>query len=183
MVVSDPANPLGSASHAQGGTARWMSPEIINPRQFGFKNGYPTTSSDCYALGMVIYETISGHVPFHELADMEVFVNVLKGERPPREGQFTDDLWKMLKLCWAPHPRKRPSIEDVLRCLGEGPNAPDTTRFRRLLFFRKSRPRPSLSTTLPITPPDNSILPEPRSTRNPSLQRLMDLPFVSLQVI
>ena len=94
-----------------------MSPELILPQQFGFKKSRPTISSDCYALGMVIYETITGNMPFHEHTDLTVFVKVLAGERPSRGVKFTESLWKMLELCWAPQPNDRPSIEDVLQCL------------------------------------------------------------------
>jgi len=116
-IISDPANLLSSSSCTQGGTARWMSPELIAPEQFGSKKSRPTKTSDCYALGMVIYETISGNLPFHEHADLAVFVKVLKGDRPTRRGRFTNDLWKMLESCWVPQPSDRPSIEGVLRCL------------------------------------------------------------------
>ena len=116
-IVSDPTNVSLSSSYTQGGTARWMGPELIDPQRFGFKNGRPTKSSDCYALGMVIYETISGHLPFHEYADLTVFLKVLKGVRPPREVGFANSLWGMLESCWAPQPSARPSVEDVLQCL------------------------------------------------------------------
>ena len=116
-IVSDPANVLASSSYTQGGTARWMSPELIDPQQFGLKNSCPTKLSDCYALGMVIYETISGNLPFHEHTDLTVFVKVLQGVHPRRGAGFTDDLWRMLELCWVPQPSARPSIEDVLHCL------------------------------------------------------------------
>ena len=42
-----------------GGTTRWMSPELLAPEQFGVpqsEGDRPTRQSDCYALGMVIYE-------------------------------------------------------------------------------------------------------------------------------
>ena len=38
-----------------GGTLRWMSPELLDPTHSG-SEGRPTRESDCYALGMVIYE-------------------------------------------------------------------------------------------------------------------------------
>ena len=116
-VLSDPANLLSSSSYTQGGTARWMSPELINPQKFGFENSCPTKSSDCYALGMVIYETISGRLPFHRYTDLTVFVKVLEGESPLREARFADSLWEMLELCWEPRPEARPSIEYVLHHL------------------------------------------------------------------
>lgn len=116
-IISDPTNLLSSSSYTQGGTARWMSPELIAPQKFGLETSHPTISSDCYALGMVIYETISGNLPFHQHADLTVFLKVLEGERPPREAEFADSLWEMLGLCWSSQPGSRPDIGDVLRCL------------------------------------------------------------------
>ena len=43
-------------SLAAGGTFRWMSPELLYKAGFGAKDSRPTMQSDCYALGMVIYE-------------------------------------------------------------------------------------------------------------------------------
>jgi len=116
-IISDLANVLSSSSYAQGGTIRWMSPELIAPQRFGFEKSRPTKSSDCYALGMVIYETISGNPPFYKDADYTVYLKVVEGKRPPRGVRFTEGLWKTLELCWTPQPKDRPSIEDVLQRL------------------------------------------------------------------
>ncbi|KAF9791123.1 kinase-like protein, partial [Thelephora terrestris] len=116
-IISDPANLLSSSSYAQGGTARWMSPERISPQDFGLKTSRPSKSSDCYSLGMVIYEIVSGNPPFREDRDLTVFVKVLKGERPLREEGFADRLWSTLEQCWMPQPSDRPSVEDVFQCL------------------------------------------------------------------
>jgi len=46
-------------SFTGGGTRRWMSPELLDPEGFGMpesEDNRPTRQSDCYALGMVIYE-------------------------------------------------------------------------------------------------------------------------------
>ena len=46
-------------SFTVGGTRRWMSPELLDPERFGMpesEGNRPTRQSDCYALGMVIYE-------------------------------------------------------------------------------------------------------------------------------
>jgi len=46
-------------SFTDGGTRRWMSPELLHPERFGIpesEGNRPTRQSDCYALGMVIYE-------------------------------------------------------------------------------------------------------------------------------
>ena len=116
-IISDPANLLPSTSYTQGGTARWMSPELVAPHRFGFKDSHPTKASDCYALGMVAYETISGNLPFHQHRDLAVAMKVLEGEHPPRNTRFTEGLWKVLEQCWAYQPDDRLGVEDVLQYL------------------------------------------------------------------
>jgi len=102
-----------------------MSPERIAPDRFGFKNSRPTISSDCYSLGMVIYETISGNLPFHKDTDPAVFMKIVEGKHPPRGVGFAGGLWGMLERCWASRPCDRPSIEDVLLCLEMTSNSSD----------------------------------------------------------
>ena len=121
-IVSDPTNPTASGSSAKGGTTRWMSPELLDPDQFGFKDSRPTEESDCYALGMVIYEVLSGQAPFTPYKDFIVMRMVTEGDRPERpEGVkgawFTDQLWKTLTLCWETKPKSRPSVGAVRECL------------------------------------------------------------------
>lgn len=95
-----------------------MSPELLNPAHFGFQKGRPTKASDCYALGMVTLEVLSGKVPFAHDTEWIVMQKVLNCEHPERpEGPwFADDLWGILKQCWTTHPESRPSIEVVLEC-------------------------------------------------------------------
>ena len=117
-VLSGSSNPK---PHTQGGTVRWMGPELFDSE---LKDHRPTKYSDCYALGMVIYEVLSLHIPFHQYRILVVSGKVVRGDRPERpQGAdgvwFTDDVWEMLGCCWVPEPRNRPSIEDVLRCLEE----------------------------------------------------------------
>ena len=101
-----------------------MSPELFDPERFNLKDSRPTKSSDRYAFGMVMYEVLSGRIPFSRHHDYAVVVQVLKGERPLRpqgaNGRwFTDDVWSILKRCWEPCPDDRPRIEDVLDHLEE----------------------------------------------------------------
>jgi len=99
-----------------------MGPELLNSHEFGFENGGPTKGSDCYALGMVLLEVLSGKAPFTPYGETIVAQKVIEGKRPGRpqgaEGVwFTDDLWETLKLCWSPQPKDRPTIQAVLECL------------------------------------------------------------------
>ena len=71
---------------------------------------------------MVIYEVLSGQVPFTQFRPSMVMLKVIRGERPERpsgpEGtQFTDHLWQTLNWCWELQPQLRPSAKAVLERL------------------------------------------------------------------
>jgi len=121
-IISDATNPTSSTSFPQGGTYRWMSPELFDPESFGLKDNRPTKHSDCYALGMLIYEVLSGQVPFFRHHGYAAVLRILKGNRPERpQGAvgtwFTDDIWSISERCWEPVPGDRPRIKDILQYL------------------------------------------------------------------
>ena len=119
--ISDPTNPTNSSSITNAGTTRWMSPELLHPEEFGFKQSRPTKQSDCYALGMVILEVLSGEAPFAGDKDFIVMRKVIEGKRPerPEGARFLDGLWRTLEQCWLPQPKERPTVEAILECLGQ----------------------------------------------------------------
>jgi len=130
-----------------------MSPELFDPESRGHR---PTKSSDCYALGMVILEVLSGRLPFYQFAKVVISWKIYRGDRPERpQGEegvwFTDEVWEILGSCWMTQPEDRPSIEDVLQCLGEA--------------SRSWRPP---SPQLPVVP----------STTDPPTQKLSDIIIV-----
>jgi serine/threonine protein kinase len=103
----------------EGGTIKWMSPELLDPEKFGLKKSRPTKESDSYALGMVIYEVLSGQTPFASSGAPVIIQKVLGGERPGKpqgsDGElFTENIWRVVELCWKPQPRDRISAEVVL---------------------------------------------------------------------
>lgn len=111
-----------TASYIEGCTVRWSSPELLDPGQLGMKDSHPTAKSDCYALAMVVYEVLSGQVPFGRCKNTVVIGKIMDGERPGKpEGTqaefFTDALWETLQLCWRHQPQDRPSVKTLLRCL------------------------------------------------------------------
>ena len=116
-MILDAATNLPSSSYSVGGTLRWMSPELVAPGKFGLETSRPTKFSDCYSLGMVIYETISGKKPYHETQDLAVLVKIIEGEQPRRCEGFLESLWGIMEQCWTFQPNGRPGVESVLRCL------------------------------------------------------------------
>ena len=131
-------------SFTGGGTRRWMSPELLDPERFGIpesEDNRPTRQSDCYALGMVIYEARSsdhircgrqltggtqvlcGHHPYLEFeSDIFVVHKIMEGVRPKKpEGAkrlgFSDELWKTVKQCWLEDRNARPGVGAILSSL------------------------------------------------------------------
>ena len=121
-VILDRRSFVSPILYVEGGTIRWMSPELLSPGSFGLQGSRPTKETDCYALGMVIYEVLSGRPPFAQHDDSVVILKVMGGERPNRPRGiratwFTGGLWGMLERCWRPQPHDRPSLKTILQCL------------------------------------------------------------------
>lgn len=126
-------------SFTTGGTTRWMSPELLNPDLFGATDCRPTKQSDCYALGMVVYEVrantivptfvmvsfahrqvLCGNVPFWNVPNPGVvMIKIMGGIRPRKpEGAeglgFTKGLWEVVERCWLGDAGERPDVKEVL---------------------------------------------------------------------
>lgn len=101
-------------SQANGtGSARWMAPELIDPKDDG--EGYPS-QSDVYSFGMTVLEIITGRPPFiNRRQESSVIFDVYHGRRPPRpaNSELTDPLWALIQSCWHQDPKQRPNISAV----------------------------------------------------------------------
>ena len=128
--AADPTNLTSSTvSTSFHGTTRWMSPELIHPEGFGFEDSRPTKESDCYALGMVILEVLSGKPPFADHRDLVVVHKVVSGGHPERPKEvWSTNIWRTLEQCWSPQPEMRPTAEDILDRLGRVSREPTVWR-------------------------------------------------------
>ena len=120
-IVSDPVYSAASSSVMNAGTIRWMSPELLYPEHFNLKESRPTNASDCYALGMVMLEVLSGRAPYGQFKEFIVMRMLLEGTHPERPEMpwFTNDLWRILEQCWSQQPEDRPTLEAILEYLGQ----------------------------------------------------------------
>ncbi|KAF9789219.1 kinase-like domain-containing protein [Thelephora terrestris] len=105
---------------------QWASPELLLFNPYG-----PTKQSDCYALGMVIYEVLCGEVPYQGKDLRGVKDIIASGRRPPKPEAaeslgFIGGLWNMVKATWQEDPASRPDVKEILRCLRSTALAWDT---------------------------------------------------------
>ncbi|KAF9790534.1 kinase-like domain-containing protein, partial [Thelephora terrestris] len=117
-TVTDLSAFFSETIDSPGGTYRWMSPELLDPEGFN-SNGRSTRESDCYALGMVIYEVLTGLRPFHDMHDRTFIGPVTRGKRPekPREAEslgFSDTIWGLVQSCWSKDIAARPTARELL---------------------------------------------------------------------
>ncbi len=93
------------------GTPEYLAPEII----MGSKEGYGK-SSDWWALGILVYELLTGHPPFYDMKPLGIYQKILKGiiEFPPFLSLRAKDLIRKLLN---PEVKYRIGVSDVKNIL------------------------------------------------------------------
>ena len=116
-----PGTPGDATTITTGGTPLYMAPELLCPTKFGKTNARPTQPADIYALGMVIYEVLTGFQPFHEqnYGIFELTYQVVNGARPVKPDNAVEiglggKMWELVEECWSQEPTKRPTIGQIL---------------------------------------------------------------------
>ena len=77
-------------------------------------------SADVFAFAMLAVEVFSGEVPFPDMTNGTVVVQIAGGKRPakpPAAEQLglTTEMWKFVEKCWLANPSKRPTMDEVVR--------------------------------------------------------------------
>ncbi len=71
-LVLVPSLPSGNV-----GTVHWTAPEVMANQRYQFP-------ADVYSLGMVLYEMVTGLIPFHELIPVAVMMAVAINRQQPQ---------------------------------------------------------------------------------------------------
>jgi len=113
----------------------FMSPELMIPSKFSFKDSLPTPESDIYAFGLVVFQVceqdleylpsayivqvLTGEQPFRGVRMGELSFNVVAGVRPtkPKNASaigLSDLLWGFIQRCWDGDLKLRPKVAEVV---------------------------------------------------------------------
>lgn len=108
-----PTTYFGTTKAGGGGTFGYMAPELFS------ENAEASKEADMYAFGMVVYEVITGSLPFAHHKVVELPVLTLKGSRPPKPEDlgaigFGQGTWEFVERCWDKNPEQRPTAREAL---------------------------------------------------------------------
>jgi len=118
-IISNPTFTI-AATPGVAGSSRWLAPEIIDPP--GGAGSKPLTASksaDVFAFAMLAVEVFAGKVPFGDVKNESVVLQIVAGKRPDKplaaeQLGLSAEMWKFTEKCWSQNPNKRPSIDQVV---------------------------------------------------------------------
>jgi serine/threonine protein kinase len=89
------------------GTPHWMAPEM-------FESDHYTNKVDVYAYGILLWEILTGAVPFKGRDAYKVAIAVTRNhERPPLPTGIPRGIIELIKACWDPAPENRPTFAQI----------------------------------------------------------------------
>ena len=90
------------------GTPYYLSPEILENKPYDSK-------SDIWSLGVLLYEMMTFKMPFNANSFPMLSVKILRGNYTPPPAVYTKDLREIVSKCLLVDPKKRPTIQAILR--------------------------------------------------------------------
>src|SRR6266540_2208257 len=93
------------------GVISYMAPEILRQKEY-------TLASDIYSFGMIMWELMSGRMPFWDQNnDIELIIKICKNFRPPIIKDTPKGYTELMQECWDYDPNKRPTTFNILERL------------------------------------------------------------------
>ncbi|GLT87243.1 hypothetical protein SLE2022_053370 [Rubroshorea leprosula] len=91
------------------GTAFWMAPEVINPKNQGYG-----LSADIWSLGCTVLEMLTRKVPYSPLESQQALFKICNGEPPPVPDSLSNDARDFILQCLQVNPNSRPTAAQLL---------------------------------------------------------------------
>ena len=93
----------------QAGTPNWMAPEQFDSSEYSFP-------VDVFAYGMILYELLTGKLPWEGMDPMQIYSAIKSNQRPPLPSGSPENytpLESLINLCWATNPANRPTFDFI----------------------------------------------------------------------
>jgi len=103
---------------------RWTAPELLQGNKSTSKKQEANEKADVYSLGVVMWEILTGRLPFEGDSFVEVALQIANGSRPPLEAITHEEgtvetLKDLMKKCWQSEPNQRPTMKEVVEELND----------------------------------------------------------------
>ncbi|KAK8899122.1 hypothetical protein M9Y10_001423 [Tritrichomonas musculus] len=90
------------------GNFNYISPEI-------WQKGKYSEASDVYAFGIIVYQILTGKLPFGYAKSYELYQKVIEKERPDfASSQISESFKNLIQICCEDDVSKRPSFEQIV---------------------------------------------------------------------
>ena len=142
--IRDKENDMYEMKHAGQMPIRWMSPETLSIGIF-------STKSDVWAFGILLWEiTTLGSTPYIGMSAGEVINYIRQGNICPQPEHCNDELYDLMKSCWAYKAEDRFSFIDIKHHLAkmllnikeEKNNYIDLDQFNDTLYYFNTKESP-----------------------------------------
>jgi serine/threonine protein kinase len=148
------------------GPVKWMSPEALLRHEYSER-------SDAFSFGVVMWELLTGELPFPALENLDAAVRVAADEafRPPLPADLPPQLVALVRACWRHEPAQRPDFAAIVSALDQLllllPPRPDA----RILASKSDGAEASAGPPLPLPLPPPAPAPPlaPVALKAPSL--------------
>ena len=91
---------------------------------------------------MIMWELTTGCKPFVNVAhDLDLIFEILDGKRPEITEDTPECFANLMKSCWDPDPKKRPSMTEISKTLNSWSNNRNTKSMERIQFNQADKKR------------------------------------------
>ncbi|KAF5349268.1 hypothetical protein D9756_009384 [Leucocoprinus leucothites] len=98
------------------GTLRFEAPELVGDRSEDVSPSKPTFKSDVFSMASAMYQT-DRRDPTEQAPSAEL-----------EQSELTDEIWHLMRRCWARSPEERPTIQEIVEELKNIPHNAVTKR-------------------------------------------------------